>query len=368
MKDNTFAFFVLTEYQLLCAVEFVWNDVEKARNHSTLFLSKSITGFNEITKELNKYKLFSEIILVDRIVFNRSRVKRKLESMRRILNPGIFGKYISGRGLKKGTVKYSIIVVASGSLEFEMFRNYFPHDFLYYIEDGIGSYTGRAKSGNISKSRRLIQKILGRDEPVTKMYLHLPELCNHKEAMEVCAVPDYRRNDFWKFVREVFGTKKDDVLYHDDDAVYIEQPMIGLGLASDELDKKIQRLCADSFGESICIRNHPRDRGKKSVISRSDDRALLWELICHTEINNSNILIGYYSTAQITPKILFNKEPYIVFLYKLYPISVELKQKLDNTVALLSKAYSDSSKIYIPDTIERFSQVLDELKHVEKEK
>lgn len=44
----------------------------------------------------------------------------------------------------------------------------------------------------------------------------------------------------------------------------------------------------------------------------------MWELAwCFDDITKNNVLIGFSSTALITPKLLFNKEPIVICLYKL---------------------------------------------------
>ena len=95
---------------------------------------------------------------------------------------------------------------------------------------------------------------------------------------------------------------------------------------------------------------------KKAVDSFYDNNNFPWELICSKEINDNTVLIGVFSTAQFSPKELYNIEPYIIFLYKIIkPVGIDIKA-IDEMTALLKNTYRNKTKIIIPNNIDEFIQ------------
>ena len=44
----------------------------------------------------------------------------------------------------------------------------------------------------------------------------------------------------------------------------------------------------------------------------------MWELECINTITDKHILVSFFSTVQFSPKMIANKQPYVIFLYKLF--------------------------------------------------
>lgn len=80
------------------------------------------------------------------------------------------------------------------------------------------------------------------------------------------------------------------------------------------------------------------------------------------ELDNK-IIIGYPTTIMITPKGLFNREPYIISLHRIFRQSVFVKVH-DNPdiytdyLDCLKKKYTNPEKVIFPETIEEFREVL----------
>lgn len=63
------------------------------------------------------------------------------------------------------------------------------------------------------------------------------------------------------------------------------------------------------------------------------------------------ILISYISTALATPKLMFDKEPYILLLYRLVESTVDVSS-VDNYYRELKKLYTNPERVFIPETEE----------------
>ena len=87
-----------------------------------------------------------------------------------------------------------------------------------------------------------------------------------------------------------------------------------------------------------------------------DDGKNMWEMECLNSIRDDHILISCCSTAQLTPKIVGGKEPYIFFLHRfLLDDESAIKKGLENMIENLTALYSDKSKILIPNSVEEFN-------------
>ena len=75
----------------------------------------------------------------------------------------------------------------------------------------------------------------------------------------------------------------------------------------------------------------------------------MWELIALDDLSEDDVLICFFSTAAFTPKILFDKEPKIIFLFDLLPEKMFNAKEL---VSGLSEIYSNSNKVMVPTTID----------------
>ena len=69
----------------------------------------------------------------------------------------------------------------------------------------------------------------------------------------------------------------------------------------------------------------------------------------------ASLWIGAFSTAQFTPKMMFDREPTLVFLYKLYGCQFN---NADELVERIRASYRDPQKVLVPQTKEEFNAIL----------
>ncbi len=357
MNRKKFAFFAMTEYQLLNILKFVWNDIEGSKNNSDLYISEDVISKYLPHDNIVKANIFSNIFIVSKITYNSNRRLRKLQSLVRTVNNSAFGKYLTPDGqIYAKDVKYDVIVVSSSALVFEMCMHYFKHDSLYYIEDGSGNYIGGVKSLATSKSRAFVQKILFKSEPIKKMYVNKMELCDVNEAQELCSIEGKPETEFMDFLQNIFCNDAIELLYEKDDAIFLDRPEATFTETQVYKNNEIKDLCFEYFGESFIQRRHPRDRSLPSKYKRNDNRTIMWEYVCKEEITDNSVLLGYFSTAQITPKILYNKEPYIIFLYKMYGKQETIQ--VERFIERFKACYEKDAKIFIPSDMAELESAL----------
>ena len=133
----------------------------------------------------------------------------------------------------------------------------------------------------------------------------------------------------------------------------------------DNLDE-IQDDCLTIAGEhlrtQVVFRPHPLEKKLPGMLGKNvvmDASRSMWEALCLAGfIDDHSILIGFASSAQITPNFLFGLEPTIVFIDKLVKTQNYIWASAYETVELLTARYKNKDRIYTPNTFEEYAAVL----------
>lgn len=227
---------------------------------------------------------------------------------------------------------------------------------LDYYEDGLGSYTGNFNSDYASKGRKIFAKIfkVGYNViPVRNLYVYEPELCNSTVADNLSALPK-PTSDFINTASKVFeyGLHR----FNGNEMIWLGQRKV-----NDTVIKILNSLKTSK--RKIIIRKHPKDYSDdiyQTLNLEIDSGEYMWELLLANSEMSNLVLISSYSTATFTPKMLFDKEPYVILVYKLFQdINPVHLKKTEYFVKKLKKIYIDKSKIIIPDSFEAFSKIIE---------
>lgn len=82
---------------------------------------------------------------------------------------------------------------------------------------------------------------------------------------------------------------------------------------------------------------------------------LPWELTVNY-CNDSNIFISFFSTAAITPKILFNKEPRVIFLFRL--LQPYIFFQAEEFLIRIRNSYYNKDRVMAPRNVKELSEIL----------
>ncbi|MBS6835630.1 MAG: hypothetical protein DBY41_05985 [Clostridium sp.] len=223
------------------------------------------------------------------------------------------------------------------------------------FDDGIGSYTGNIIENAIGWKHRLFSLIFrkgsNRVSP-SLLYVNNPNYCNSTSAKKIEKLPEWDK-DYLNFANSIFGYDNTDIAQK---IVLLTQPNdSGKSAKKFDVVKYLQQ-----FSDHVIVRPHPRDRNltryKGFVI---DESKCLWEMrIANIDIENK-VLISDFSTAQITPKMLFDKEPILIFTEYLNQeekgtINPESIEMIEN----IKKNYRDKKRIIVPKTYGAFEDIV----------
>lgn len=240
-------------------------------------------------------------------------------------------------------------------------------EFVLY-DEGTGSYRENVMTVYRSRLKLLFCKIFG-----VGSYVRKPSklLVNNVKMCRGVAVPADRifplpeiDDGFKKLCGKIFEMDtewKNSVLWLSQPATFLEGKTDGRISAREKIRSHLL-----PYKDRITVRMHYRDSDYEFYRDFDIDKGQCgWELLLMNAGKKVNdlVLISVYSSAQITPKFIFDTEPTLIFLYRLYSTGASEEQitHMEEMIEDMRKAYRDPEKIYTPKTPEELSAVLQKI-------
>ena len=235
-----------------------------------------------------------------------------------------------------------------------------------YYEDGTASYFLDLIKWEYPLYQRVLYFLVGnhlKKAYPNKIYLNNVKMYIGGMSNNVCQNLLIDENDicYKNMIKAIFPI--DVHKYLDKKTIYFTQPLYTIKGYNSKVKTLLDDVENHIFSMNrLILRIHPLDKSDYNLPENSLDRESgSWEIVCEEAVSNNSVLVGYYSTAQFTPTLLFKKEPYILFLYKLLPElynGYKLVQ-MEKTVSLLESQYKDKRKIMIPKSMEEMIDMMD---------
>ena len=348
-----------TPYQTLNAVNLACNVLEQ-RDRKELFYRNFSDETDKILMRLKKYDIFDEI--------HPYVLKEKRHSLGYYFNdflqaayPQAFARSVLSNSVDLSRKNYGCLTVTAGTeMEVALFR-IFQNARLIAYDDGIGSYVGDIVHDH---HLRFIWRLLGRRTDKIwpeVLYVNNASLCRSKLCANICQLPKMERmsDDYMRMIYDVFGFAERCSFYRSTRLVYLTQPYEELG-ASIRKNANLIENVIQPYRQNCVIRIHPRDMKANFPDNRLDRGETLWELICENEITDSHVLLCLCSSAAVMPKVLFDKEPWIIFAYRLFSGMEERieREHFNPLISIIKSSYRDKQKVIVPETANELQAAL----------
>ncbi len=362
------AFIAITPYQIFNILNFVHNDVNGVKGKSDLYVYDHFRDSMEIIERLKSEGIFENVYAYSTVKDLKPRIVSKVRTLLYFINPSIYFKKVFSKAdyhaLK--SKHYINIYQCSDGLFMNAFHRLFQNTSNYLIEDGLYSYYGNMKKDRTGKDYKLVDKYLLNgtlDIHAKVIYVNSPMLCKSTSAKEIKGLPSLaNQNALFEIYERVFSFI-DSGWYKDKKFIYLTTPYENLrnvtwknGIANN--DTEIITLLKQSG--NFAIRLHPRQKYVEeydSVKDNIDSINNIWELECKNNLGDSCVLISFFSTAVFTPKLLYNKEPYVIFTYRM------LTEKVlgDSVVERLKSMYKNPDRIFEPNNIREMKVAIEKI-------
>jgi hypothetical protein len=350
------AFFVATPYQLLCATQIRTQCF--AGEHADLYLIEFHASLACYAQPMTRW--FDHVYRTAEPMDCFGQQKTAVEQLWPFLRPrcDILRELEAGR---YATV-FSSRIGLGNAFYLHFIRKGNPAAAFHYYDEGVGNYCITPQVGGKAAGLR---NLLGYPDPCARMagyWLYRPELLQVHIASPLFTVPPIQAESvLWEAfplspetARELQGI---DTLFFD--APLREQ--LGLRIETASLSRALARSAAN---KRVAIHLHPsqtetslaREAAKLPVTRFKEP----WEACLQATAVEDMTLIGIRSTALVTPKLLFDLEPRVILLWKLFaeqwPIPA-VYQRFFNAVA---NTYRDPERFCIPGTWEELEALLTE--------
>lgn len=354
-----------TKYQLLNCLNIVFHMSKNKNIDFDLYMSRSSFFTEEMVNRLEDTGLFRNIYLYKDIndsvtmghpfLNNWVRFKRVFAPRRFIIDM-CYDKTC----LKKGEYKY--LLCAFNTHIAMAFSMAYSDIKILLFEEGTASYTNNILP--VTRNRDILFNLMNKRNPwkeIGVIFVNNEKYYLKGIAKKTVQLPSLKNapTELLQMLQNVF-CYKGSKLYNEEKFVYLLQPFSAR--EQDErhnVQKSIIKILEREIPSCI-LRRHPKQEVDYETSLQYDNDNDMWELICGQRIHDSHVIIGAFSTAQITPKLIFDEEPWLIFTYRIYKdwLGKEHMEGIEKMAMKLISNYRIPEKIMNVDSLEDFEKAL----------
>lgn len=350
-------FICSTKYQLFNCCNIIHEKYNNNNNENILLI---IILNNELSNELfaisKKSKLFTDIKLVN-IGVPTYYKKISLCFIKYYLNL-LFKIFFSNTLIEINDYNINNVFITftdvfSRIIAYKIICKY--NSNLYFYEDGIASYLNVISSKAYNLKNKLLCRRFGffLIEKCKGLYIYEPTyLVDNPYNINIFKISklnvsgNYEKNLYKIMSLDGFVKTSDtNYIYYDgyfNDEKYNEKSLQLINIIANEIDK------------SLYIKHHPSKKSSQinflnCKIYNYKDSSEITNLVYSQK---NKILISNISTACVTPKIIYNEEPIVILLYKLFDNYKNIWGDLDLFFMNVKLSYSNQNNFFIPETID----------------
>lgn len=348
-------FFASTKFQLINAIVIA---VQEKLEADLYLIDEGIyKNAKELGEAIRNERIFRNVYVVDTDSINANAKTTHFQSVFLYLNNRKFINKILH------SFDYSKAFFSTNSLVERMAKYFFLKHRkadIYYFDEGIASYIGAMEKKN--KFERIIRRIaFGSRSLISKFdrYLYTPELYYNSSSEEK--------------IYKINGINEDPYTLYALNRIFDYNDNMNLGRKALVIDTAYKSAfkegkCIDylntiekvieCFNNDIVIKPHPSEKNNyfQNVDYITSD--IPFELMLSNSNIDDKVIISLASTAAVTPKLIFNKEPTVILLYNLFYDSLNVWNEFyDDYFKKIQKLYN-SNRFYIPSSFNELNDVL----------
>ncbi len=365
-------YFCTTPYQIIGAISLV-----KEKNESAdLYIIGQFSTFNEIAKRIEKTNIFRKVIAIDEnevlgpIKNINNKIVKRLLMAKQYLKVNKIGDKIIGKDVLYNKMYSTCQAFIIRLMHFYLMEHHPNIEFIHF-DDGVGSYYNTYLF-HVSFLDKVIRMILFGKKSIdykSERILYMPQLCNKEQkrlSSSISKMPNInksktninRLNFIFDFQKEdlinekiiIFDTLKEEV-YGSDGAILLQN--------------YYKMICSYFGNDNVIIKNHPRDKNtREDTMKYYNNYAIPSEVLYLNLDVEKKILITVNSTAVVTPKLIMDKEPIIILLYKIMNKNSTNDANQDVFFHNFKKTYRDKNKFQIPENKNELINILDKIKSI----
>lgn len=354
-----------TPYQILVAM--LLN--QQVGGSADLYIVDKFKNSDHVANRLSDIKIFDKVVFIcETDIFPPKEKKSKL-----LIWLGMVSDYIqidkyANKILVKDTRYYNLYLSSKAYIGRIIDLFFLKNNILverYMFDDGVGSYFNETilKPGKLDKlARWLFIGTKSLKVKYHKMLLspYLYTLLNENLSIlkiEKIGINAENLSMLKKYGNYIFDFSEKKgigesivILDQLNREIYDEEGVISLN--------KIYDLIVQTSNDVI-FKPHPREtifmKNRKYYL----EREIPFEILCLNSDIEDKILVSVASTAIVTPKLLFDKEPVVILLYKIVPPQIDTVM-MDKFFEGCRELYANQERFLIPKSISELKSFLSE--------
>ena len=358
MPYQNIAIFADTPIQIFFTL--VFSEHYSMRSRTDVYIIDEFSGSRRSMEALKHSGLFRNVYYIEKD--KSKRLSLKVRKVLGLINPGSYA--VNHLNCDIGEKKYDAIFLSSSSYIKTVLTFASKGSTVMAYEDGIGSYFYDLFLYAGERDYLRFTQLFHRKIQIKTMYLTSPMFYSGPDDKKIFPLGNIAglAESYREEIRNVFRSISDgeQKSYRPYTYIYFNQPIDRVVeiLGEEVLRKEKQILDAIDHCRLI-VRLHPRENRTDFYNDIETDRTgYCWEMVCERDIDESKYLIGHFSTAQFTPKLLYNKEPYLLFLFEMFDVNEDNRTEHRRCVEQSKKMYSDPTKIACPQSVDELKGFL----------
>ncbi|MBP5469914.1 MAG: hypothetical protein J6Z11_11805 [Candidatus Riflebacteria bacterium] len=360
-------FVCTTPYQIIGALSIVLCEKLKA----DIFICSTFKGYKELADRLKNLKVFQNVYEIDcnkiKPFSNRrhSKIGSLIQPLIQVCKPE---RYVS-RFLDDNLTYNSFYVSSRAHIKMLMYyvlqkRN--PNMRVIIFDDGLGSYQENSHALNASKLRCWVENILGLknyDSKLVSFELYLHNMIKLPSYLKNCPIGqmprlNWNKEENKKILKALFGIK-DTEKYNEKiilfDNFRDSKSRLDLFRKIDECFEKILEIAGE---DNILFKGHPRSLVSPSIPLKNTAKQGIPVEVFYSDMDDldSRVLVAYNSTAIYTPKILFDKEPWVICLHRI--VGTAPQENPEQIYQMFLSEYRNPKKLFAPKNLEELQGML----------
>ncbi len=368
------AFFCSTPYQIINAINLKQN--LHITDTADIYVLKHFHSADWLIERLESVEVFNNVYAVNDADldyrYQLPRLKRYIKKAKDfVFCKGVVNEYVNTSAV------YDAIFYTFPNMIIEFACYYFikknKNIKFYMFEDGFSSYSDSLMA--ISNAKALFLKIMNRRQFLDvnhELYLYAPHLfcrTRNDKNYKVNQLPllSTENPELCNIFNKLFELKDSDKIQQK--CIFFEQPYEDMDV-NKEIRESLDLIMPEIEAENLCVKLHPR--GRKELyenIKQYQNSTIPMEILYQNMSDLGNrTLVSSISTACITPKLIFGREPKLILLYKYLHLQERgiITQGLVDFIEKVVASYSDKSCIMIPENNEELTACIQALENIDE--
>lgn len=357
-ETKRIVFLIDTDIQLLNATRFILSHGLRGKSDAIIQM-KSQNATHRI-KALSDSGIFKNIFSIE---LDKHTCFERIEILAALVQPSLYMRIKHRIELRD---KYDLVFLAFATKTFDFIIFAIGNPVVYGYDDGLGSYVGNPYYDNYKRGYLTCRNIFGRGYIVDTLFLNNPDCFHGNEALCVLPLSSKISSADEMAINRVFSFDPEKTEDYPR-CIYLNQAVTDIPNYI-ENEKELADKMINEFGTDCLVRLHPSEKRRYVYKSYNlDNNNNMWELTCSRQIFDDSVLVGFFSTAQFTPKLIDDIEPYLIFTFHLYNgIEKKKTESYMKYISLFEDHYRNKGRIFVPKSLDDYEYDLKLIKSMVK--